>query len=139
MGNRGWRGCALTVLMGGIVATVGLRSFAHPPAVLENAPIAQQDDAASDIDDALSGVVASPGPVVRTACCIVSEDRCVNPMTLTECRAARGTLMRHCRLCQPRIVADDGFVFDDEQTDDTSAPTLNPTTVVQLVASFMIP
>jgi hypothetical protein len=139
MGNRWLNGWTVVMLAAAAIGTIGLRSFAQPPVATESAPDAQADDAADEGDDVLSGVAGSPGPIIRTACCIPSEDRCVNPMTISECSAVRGVLLRHCRLCQIRIAADDGFVFDDEETVETPAPVLNPTTVVQLVASFMLP
>jgi hypothetical protein len=139
MGNRRLNGLALTLLAGAAIGTVGLRTFAETPTVADMAPVAQQNEADDFDDNVLSGVASSPGPIVRTACCIPARDRCVDPMTITECNTARGTLVRHCRFCQQRIVADDGFVFDDGESAETTSPALSPTTVIQLVASFMLP
>lgn len=147
MGSRWFNRLTLTLLAGAGIGTIGLRSFAQPPVGTADAltvtQTAPQDAATDFIGDELSTVVATPpGPIIRTgtACCIPSEDRCVNPMTLSECTAARGSLVLNCRFCVVRIDAGDDFESGDEvDTIEVPAPVLNPTTVVYLVASFMLP
>lgn len=138
----GWCGGAMVFgTAAAVIASVAVFAGfaqAEAPVAARVAPVVEPivEDEPYFGDDESLDLSRGNAPVVRTACCIWSEDRCVNPMTISECNAVGGTLLRHCRFCQIRITGEDGF--DDESTEEAT-PVVAPTTLVRVVASFMMP